>query len=265
MTYIHGFNEIEQARLVSQAAVLEDKIFKNIDFKGATKILEIGSGVGAQTEILLKRYPEAHITGVELSEVQLNTAKSYIGSKFDKSRYSYYNANAETLPFENDSFDAVYICWVLEHVPNPQRIIDECFRVLKPKGIITISEVQNNNLWLIPKSEIILNYWNKYNDLQLKLGGNPFVGVEIGNFIYNSGFKNIETSSRNFLYDNSMPNHREMMVDYWLNLLLSGFDNLLKHNKVKIEDKSIIVSEMKKVSQVNGVFNYAFIQSTGKK
>ena len=162
---------------------------KKIDFSACKSILEIGCGVGAQTEILLNKYPNAHITGVEVSEVQLNTANAYLNSKYDSTRFTLLQMNAEELSFASNTFDAVYICWVLEHVSDPQKIVDECFRVLDTNGIISITEVQNNNLWLIPKSDFILDYWHKYNQLQIELGGNPYVGVEIGNFINNSGFK----------------------------------------------------------------------------
>ena len=265
MSYIHGFDEIEQARLVSQAAVLEEKIFEKIDFKNPDKILEIGSGVGAQTEILLNRYPDAHVTGVELSEVQLNTAKAYISSKFDSSRYAYHLANAEELPFEDNSFDAIYICWVLEHVQNPQNIIDECYRVLKKDGIISITEVQNNNLWVIPKSDFLLNYWDKYNQIQLEMGGNPFVGIEIGNFIEKAGFIDNQVYAQTFLYDNNKPAQREIMINYWTELMLSGFDSLLEAGKVVEQDCSKIKTEMQKVIDERGVFHYAFIQCFGKK
>ena len=265
MTYIHGFNEIEQARLVSQAKVLEDMIFEKIDYSDCKNILEIGCGVGAQTEILLNNYPDAHITGVELSEVQLNTAKAYLNSKYDSSRFTLLQMNAEELTFNEHTFDAVYICWVLEHVPNPQKIIDECYRVLAPGGIISITEVQNNNLWMIPKSDFLLNYWDKYNQLQLEMGGNPFVGVEIGNFIEKAGFKENKIYSQTFLYDNNQPQKREIMVNYWGDLMLSGFDNLLENKRVEEKDRGKIKSEMHKIISENGVFHYSFIQCLVKK
>ena len=113
MSYIHGFDVVEQERLVTQAKVLENKIFSRIDFTGRKKILEIGCGVGAQTEILINKYPESHITGIELSELQLNTANAYLSSKHDPARFDLHQMDASNLTFDDNSFDAVYICWVL--------------------------------------------------------------------------------------------------------------------------------------------------------
>jgi hypothetical protein len=74
-TYLHGFSGTEQQRLMTQARLLESSIFGQIDYSGARRLLEVGSGVGAQTEILLRRFPELHVTGVDLSETQLATAR----------------------------------------------------------------------------------------------------------------------------------------------------------------------------------------------
>lgn len=265
MSYIHGFDEIEQKRLVTQSKVLEDIIFEKIDFTGRDKILEVGCGVGAQTEILLNKYPSSHITGIELSEVQLNTAKTYVNSKFDTSRFSLNEMNAEEMMFEDNSFDAIYICWVLEHVKNPQKVIDECYRVLKKGGVISISEVQNNSLFFVPESKVLSEYWNKYNTLQIEMGGNPFVGVEIGNFLFNSHFSDIETYPRGFILDNNSRDKRNIMVDYWCNLMLSGFDELVENNSVLLSEKDLIISEINKVKEENGVFHYTFIQGKASK
>ena len=72
--YLHGFSSVEQARLMKQARLLENTIFGNIDYTGVQRLLEVGSGVGAQTEILLRRFPELHVTCVDLNEAQLTAA-----------------------------------------------------------------------------------------------------------------------------------------------------------------------------------------------
>ena len=54
--YLHGYSEDEQRRLVSQARFLEPGIYAGIDFTRATRVLEIGCGVGAQLAILRRRF-----------------------------------------------------------------------------------------------------------------------------------------------------------------------------------------------------------------
>lgn len=73
--YLHGFIPEEQQRLMDQAGVLESLIYPRIDFFGCKKLLEIGSGVGAQTETLLRLFPDLEITCVDYSQSQLDRAK----------------------------------------------------------------------------------------------------------------------------------------------------------------------------------------------
>jgi len=60
--YIHGFSNEEQERLRRQAKYGEHLVFQGINFEDYKHIIEVGSGVGAQTEILLRRYPDLKIT-----------------------------------------------------------------------------------------------------------------------------------------------------------------------------------------------------------
>src|SRR5688500_11151431 len=65
MPYLHGFSPTEQARLPRQARIAESTIFRNVDYAGARRLLAVGSGVGAQTEILLRRFPDLHATCID--------------------------------------------------------------------------------------------------------------------------------------------------------------------------------------------------------
>lgn len=77
-TYLHGCSATEQARLLKQARLLEATLFNQLEYSGARGLLEVGSGVGAQTEILLRRFPGLHVTGVDLSEAQLVAARAHL-------------------------------------------------------------------------------------------------------------------------------------------------------------------------------------------
>jgi ubiquinone/menaquinone biosynthesis C-methylase UbiE len=117
--YLHGFSSTEQERLYKQARFLEESVYQNIDFSDSKKLIEVGCGVGAQTEILLERFPHLHITGVDASEAQLKTATARLQGSPEKSRVDFFQADALHLQFKDDSFDSAFICWFLEHVQEP--------------------------------------------------------------------------------------------------------------------------------------------------
>ena len=131
--YLHGFSAVEQARLVKQARIAESTVFRNVDYTGAARLLEIGSGVGAQTEILLRRVPDLHTTCIDFNLAQIEAARANLGRlPWLEGRYTLQQADATDLPFEPRSFDSAFLCWVLEHGPSPARVLSEARRVLSP-------------------------------------------------------------------------------------------------------------------------------------
>ena len=93
-----------------------------------SKILDIGCGAGLLSNSLSRL---GHlVTGIDLSESSLETAKRHD----ETNTVNYLKANAYSLPFPDASFDVVFAMDILEHVEEPQLLIAEAARVLKPKG-----------------------------------------------------------------------------------------------------------------------------------
>jgi len=164
--YLHGFSKKEQNRLYTQARFFESSVFKNIDFSKQNKIIEVGCGVGAQTEILLERFPHLKIEAVDASKAQLKRASVHLAQYISNKKVNLKCADALHLPFENNSFDGAFLCWFLEHVQNPIEILQEIRRVLKVGAVIYCNEVLNATFYLHPYSPATLQYWFAFNDFQ---------------------------------------------------------------------------------------------------
>jgi ubiquinone/menaquinone biosynthesis C-methylase UbiE len=261
--YLHGFSSTEQARLLKQARIAESTIFRNIDYTGAQRLLEVGSGVGAQTEIMLRRFPELHATCVDLSDAQLAAARANLGSMpWLEGRYALQQADATDLPFEARSFDAAFLCWVLEHVPSPERVLSEIRRVLSPGAPVYITEVMNASFLLDPYSPNVWKYWLAFNDFQRESGGDPFVGAKLGNLLLAGGYRDVTTEIKTFHFDNREPARRKTMIAYWEELLLSAADQLIEAGCVTVEVVDNMRREMHAVqNDPNAVFFYSFVQA----
>ena len=262
-TYLHGFSSTEQHRLVTQARLLESSIFNNIDYSGAQRLLEVGSGVGAQTEILLRRFPELHVTGVDLSETQLATARQNLEkTPWCSERYTLLQADAGNLPFGAREFDSAFLCWVLEHVPSPARVLNEVRRVLVPGSPVYVTEVMNASFLLDPYSPHIWRYWMAFNDFQYDHGGDPFVGAKLGNLLLAGGFRDVHTEIKTIHLDNREPARRKTMIAFWEQLLLSAADPLLEAGLV---DRDTVDGMRREFSLVqndpNAVFFFSFVQA----
>jgi ubiquinone/menaquinone biosynthesis C-methylase UbiE len=261
--YLHGFSPTEQARLVKHARLAESTIIRNIDYTGVQRLLEVGSGVGAQTEILLRRFPDLHVTGVDLSQSQLDAAAGRLGAMpWLADRYALRQADATDLPFEPRSFDGAFLCWVLEHVPDPARVLAEVRRVLAPGAPVYVTEVMNSSFLLDPYSPNTWRYWMAFNDYQYESGGDPFVGAKLGNLLLAGGFDEVTTEVKTFHFDNREPARRKSMIAFWEELLLSAADLLIDAGKVTKETVDGLRREMHQVQKdPDAVFFYAFVQA----
>ncbi|MFH0989463.1 MAG: class I SAM-dependent methyltransferase [bacterium] len=125
------FDEVERFRYTSQPFMKETAEFNHFPGK---RLLEIGCGLG--TDLLQFARGGALVTGVDLTPRSIELVKQ---------RFALYGlpvdarvADAEQLPFEDNSFDIVYSFGVLHHTPNTPKAINEVYRVLKPGGKIII-------------------------------------------------------------------------------------------------------------------------------
>jgi len=263
--YIHGFTKEEQDRLLKQARVHEEIIFPKVDFSHCKNLLEIGSGVGAQTQILLERFPQLNIQCVDASDAQVARAKQTLAKPLKEGRVRINKGDALHLNFEENTFDGAFICWLLEHVPQPVEILEEVKRVLKPGGVLYCNEVFNASFYIHPYSPATLRFWFEFNDYQWSLRGDPFVGGKLANYLMEAGFQNITTKVLTHQYDNRMPKKRTAFIDYWTKLLLSGAPDLIKAKKITpklVDEMKHELDTLKK--QKDAVIFYSWILARGE-
>ncbi|QDU67794.1 class I SAM-dependent methyltransferase [Engelhardtia mirabilis] len=261
--YLHGFTEREQDRLYHQARFMEQRIYGRLPLHRSRRLLEVGCGVGAQSEILLRRFPDMHVTGVDASESNLARARRRLAElPGAEGRWELSLQDASSLSQETGSFDAAFLCWVLEHVPNPAQILSEVRRVLRPGSVVVATEVQNMSFFIDPYSPCTMNYWLAFNDYQLELGGDPFVGAKLGNLMLAVGYREIRTRVRTIHLDNRSPGERADFLRFWSDLLLSGSAGLLEAGKVSEEVVEGMKGELKSVAHdPNAVFFFSFVQA----
>jgi ubiquinone/menaquinone biosynthesis C-methylase UbiE len=121
-------------------------------FPAGSTVLEAGCGVGAQTVTLAERSPGAHITAMDLSEASLREARKAVETQ-RLSNVTLLQGDILRLNFAPETFDHVFLCFVLEHLPRPMDALITLKRVLKPGGTITAIEGDHGSTFFHPDSE----------------------------------------------------------------------------------------------------------------
>jgi ubiquinone/menaquinone biosynthesis C-methylase UbiE len=106
-------------------------------------VLEVGCGLGI--DLLQFAKGGAIVTGIDLSETAIHLAQQYFFQEDQKC--SWLIMNGEEMGFNDGIFDVVYAHGVIQYTADPQKMIQEIYRVLKPHGL-AILMVYNRYSWL---------------------------------------------------------------------------------------------------------------------
>ena len=257
--YVHGFDSVEQLRLKEQAEFLAPMVYKDVDFKECKQLLEVGSGVGAQTRILLEKFPNLQITCVDSSVVHLAQARINLASFGNRVRFVEQDACALQL---EERFDAAFVCWTLEHVSSPLQLLKGLRAHLRPGAQIYVTEVFNSSLYTAPGFAHLRQYVEVMSAFQRKIGGNPDVGIELGNLLIEAGFSTCTTRFDGFYLDARSGEKRKQVAEYWKELLKSAAPALLAEGVCTPNAVENMVDDLEKLgNDENAIFFYQFVQA----
>lgn len=203
-TYVHGYSTAESARLSDQAATLADLLHHDSIFPRGSRILECGCGTGAQTVLLAERNPEARIVSVDLSATSLDQARGRINTA-GHANVQFGAADIFRLPFADGSFDHIFVCFVLEHLPDPEAALHSVRRMLRPGGSITVIEGDHGSWYCHPQTPEASRAVECLVEIQARLGGDALIGRRLYPLLAGAGFSDVHAEPRVVYVDASRP------------------------------------------------------------
>jgi ubiquinone/menaquinone biosynthesis C-methylase UbiE len=108
------------------------------------QVLEIGPGPGYVGLEWLKQAPGARLTGLEISPDMIALAERNRDSYGFSQRVSYVQGDSQAMTFPDNQFDGVFSNGSMHEWEHPEKIFNESYRVLKPGGVICITDLRRN-------------------------------------------------------------------------------------------------------------------------
>ena len=150
--YVHGYDPRESVRLQDQAETLADLLHSDTSYPKGSAVLEVGCGTGAQTIPLAYNSPGARIISVDISADSVAQAKAKAVAA-GLTNVQFQQADIFSLPFGPQSFDHVFICFVLEHLSYPVEALAALKELLRRGGTVTVIEGDHGSAYFHPDSD----------------------------------------------------------------------------------------------------------------
>jgi len=265
MKYVHGYDQRETIRLQDQASTLVELLHSDTIYPARSQVLEAGCGVGAQTITLARNSPDAHIISVDISESSLAEAKKK-SEEAGFTNVSFQQGDIFKLPFKPESFDHIFVCFVLEHLARPIKALKCLKKLLKLGGTITVIEGDHGSTYFYPDSEAAHKAIQCQVELQKRAGGNANIGRELYPLLHAAGFSSIHVSPRMVYVDSSKPRLVQGFTKNTFTAMIEG----IRQSSIEaglLDERTFDegIKGLYRTTETDGVFCYTFFKAIAAK
>ncbi|MBE0667451.1 MAG: class I SAM-dependent methyltransferase, partial [Bacteroidales bacterium] len=161
---------------------------EGMDFRGR-EVIDIGCGTGIMALLALDM-GAAKVACGDISGYMLNRARENARSAgYDPGRIQFSQLDAESLPFDDNSFDIVMTGMAFGLFPNQEKAAGEMFRVLRPGGVVSLGAHGPEHYW--EAVDTCIRALNKKDVLGYRFEFWPRSEKQIRALMMNAGFKNV--------------------------------------------------------------------------
>ena len=262
--YVHGRTEKESERLQYQASRLAHLLHHDTRYPPGARVLEAACGVGAQTIILAKNSPGAEFVSVDISPESLGIAEEQ-RKREGVNNVTFCEGDIYHLPFEKESFDHVFVCFLLEHLPNPLLALETMRNLVRGGGTITVIEGDHGSALFYPDSRYAHQVIGCLVTVQQQMGGNAMIGRELWHLLCDAGFSQVTVSPRQVYADSSRPEYIEGVRNIFIAMVEGVRDQALSRGLIDPETWEKGIRDLYQTTENSGSFSYTFFKAVGVK
>jgi SAM-dependent methyltransferase len=263
--YVHGYHSRETERLGDQARALVDLLHSDTAYPSGSRVLEVGCGVGAQTITLARRSPEARFTSIDVSAESLAEARRRT-ERAGLANVEFRQADIFASPFAGESFDHVFVCFVLEHLSRPVDALRILEGLIRPAGTITVIEGDHGSTYFHPDSAAARAAIECQVRIQRDAGGNALIGRQVYPLLVEAGFDAVRVSPRMVYVDSSRPDLVDGFTRKTFTAMIEGVrESAIAAGLIAPERFDAGVRDLYRTTEADGVFCYTFFKGVGEK
>lgn len=144
------YNRIGPAAFGSRSEASDwQSLLAGLHLRGDEQVLDVGTAVGdLPLTIVAQADFHGHVTGIDWSPRMMDAANAEAEKRGLSVRVDFQVVDVrQPLPFDNHSFDVIFCFGLIETLPNPQALLQEFARLLKPHGILALSLYKGWSSW----------------------------------------------------------------------------------------------------------------------
>jgi ubiquinone/menaquinone biosynthesis C-methylase UbiE len=262
--YVHGYGRRENERLQDQAEALVELLHADTSYPEGSLVLEAGCGVGAQTLSLATRSPGAAFLSIDISPAALAETQRVIDAA-GLTNVQLRQADILDLPFDPESFDHIFVCFVLEHLSDPGRALVSLRGLLRKGGTITVIEGDHGSAYFHPDHPAARAAIECLVELQRRAGGNGLIGRQLYPLLVETGFDGVAVSPRLVYVDSSRPD----LVDAFTRKTFTAMIEAVRQDAIaaSLIDAATFdagIDALHRTTEAEGVFLYTFFKATAR-
>jgi SAM-dependent methyltransferase len=186
--YIHGTSPDEQKRLsLMNDVLLNPASLREMALRGDERIIDFGSGLGQFTRAMARSVPRGRVVGIERDDVQLDGARRLANEDAEASLVDFRRGDVLDLDVEWGSYDLAHTRFLLEHLPDPLRVVRTMVRAVRPGGRIVLADDDHGVMRLWPEPPGFNDLWNAYIRTYDRIGNDPYVGRRLVSLLHDAG------------------------------------------------------------------------------
>ena len=265
-TYVHGYQRHEQQRLHDQASALGRLLHADTHYPAGSRVLEAGCGVGAQTLTLARQSPGAHITAIDIDAASVEaTRRRCHGAALGQS-VEVLQADLMQPPFPAASFDHVFVCFVLEHLPQPAQALAALRGLLRPGGTLTVIEGDHGTTLMHPDDAEARAAVDALVQLQRRAGGDALIGRRLYPLLRGAGFADVRVSPRQVYADGGDPALAEAFTRRTFAAMVEGVrSEVLATGLLDAGRFDAGVRALHRAAEADGSFSYTFFKAVARR